>query len=212
MDVIARPPACDGQAADAISAHTPVQMEGTPRLLRISKSECPDIWTQSWSNIEDLVVLFERILYGHPLTGLLWERQFEEVLVDGNKVRNWECLFVHREQGSFFSVHVDDTKMAGEKQKLMKHVCLDEPTSFLCHIYLGALNVSSNRTQSLPMDTKCFESRISVGAAEKLPGWEKLQAVVLRHGRSCSKLRGKRLRIGKQKDKATVRSFKSFFG
>ena len=30
------------------------------------------------SNIEDPVVLLERNLYGHPLAGLLWERQFEE--------------------------------------------------------------------------------------------------------------------------------------
>ena len=27
--------------------------------------------------------------------------------------------------------------MTGEKQKLMKHVDLDEPTSFLDHVYLG---------------------------------------------------------------------------
>ena len=44
MDVIARLPHCDGQAADAISAYTQVKMEDSPRLLRIPKSECPDIW------------------------------------------------------------------------------------------------------------------------------------------------------------------------
>ena len=70
MDVIASLPGCEGQAADAISAGTPIKMDIAPRLLRNPKSECPDIWTQSWSNIEDPVVLFERNLYGHPLKGL----------------------------------------------------------------------------------------------------------------------------------------------
>ena len=43
MDVIARLPDCDGQAVDAVSACTQVKMEDAPRLLRIPKSECPDI-------------------------------------------------------------------------------------------------------------------------------------------------------------------------
>ena len=69
MDLIARLPDCDGQAADAVSVYTQV------RLLRIPKSECPDLWIrlprhgwpESWADIEDSVVLLERNLYGHPL-------------------------------------------------------------------------------------------------------------------------------------------------
>ena len=34
------------------------------------------------------------------------------------KVPNWECPFVHRKQRLFSSENVDDTKMAGRKQKL----------------------------------------------------------------------------------------------
>ena len=90
MDVIARLPDCDGQAADAVSAYTQVEMEDAPRLLRIPKSDCPDIWIRlprhkwpnSWSDIEDLVVPLEWHRYGHPLAGLLWERQFGEVLTE----------------------------------------------------------------------------------------------------------------------------------
>ena len=33
LDVIARLPGCDGQAADAVSANTLVKMEDAPRLL-----------------------------------------------------------------------------------------------------------------------------------------------------------------------------------
>ena len=88
-DIISRLPGCDGQAADAVSAYTQVKMEDALKLLKIPKSECPDIWIRlprhkwpkSWSSVEDPVVLLERNLYGHPLVGLLWERQFEKVLL-----------------------------------------------------------------------------------------------------------------------------------
>ena len=70
MGVIARLPACDGQAADAVSAYTQLKLEDAPRQLNISKSVCPDVrirlprhkWPNSWSNIEDLVVPLERHL------------------------------------------------------------------------------------------------------------------------------------------------------
>ena len=71
--------------------------------------------------MEDPVVLLERNLYGHPLAGLVWERQFEKILLQhtvGRRFPNWECLFVHREQGLFLSVYVDDIKLAGKKQNI----------------------------------------------------------------------------------------------
>ena len=59
------------------------------QIIENSKTECPDIWIRlprhrwpkSWSSIEDTVVLLERNLYGHPLAGLLRERQFEKLLL-----------------------------------------------------------------------------------------------------------------------------------
>ena len=44
MDIITGLPGCDGQAADAVSAKTQVKMEDAHKLLKIPKSECPDIW------------------------------------------------------------------------------------------------------------------------------------------------------------------------
>ena len=72
MDVIARLPGCAGQAADVVSAYTQVKMEDAHKLLKIPKSECPDIWIRlprhkspkSWSSMEDPVVPLERNLYG----------------------------------------------------------------------------------------------------------------------------------------------------
>ena len=69
--------------------------------------------------MEDPVVLLERNLCGHLLAGLLWERQFEKILLKygWEKVSNWECLFADRKKGLFLSVYVDDIKLAGKKQE-----------------------------------------------------------------------------------------------
>ena len=88
VDVVAWLPGCSGQAADAVSACTQVKMEDAPELLKIPKLECPDNWIclprhkwpNSWSRMEDPVVLLERNLHGHPLAGLLWEMQYEKIL------------------------------------------------------------------------------------------------------------------------------------
>ena len=179
MDIISRLPGCDGQAADAISAYTQVKLEDAPKLLKISKSECPNIWIRlprhklpkSWSSMEDAVVHLERNLYGHPLPGLLWERQFEKILLKHGreKIPNSECLFVHREKGLFSSVYVDDIKLAGKKQNidpmwkvLNKEVDLGEPTSFRDHVYLGCTQRQCAISKDIVDNYRTmFESRIS---------------------------------------------------
>ena len=62
--------------------------------------------------MEDPVVPLQRNLYGNPLAGPLWKRQFEKVLLKygWEKVPNWERLFVNREKGLSLSVYVDDIK------------------------------------------------------------------------------------------------------
>ena len=112
----------------AVSAYIQAQVEDALSLLKLSKSECPDIWIRlprhkwpkSWSSVKDRVVPLERNLCGHPLAGLLWERQFEKVLLEHGweEVPNWECLFVHLERDLFLSVCVDDTKLAGKTNDL----------------------------------------------------------------------------------------------
>ena len=114
---------------------------------------------KSWANIEDSVVLLERNLYGHPLAGLLWKRQFE-----GLKIPNSECMFVHSKQ-LFLSGNVDDIKMAPMWKNLMKNVDIDEATSFLDHVYLGC-------TQS---ECKPNETIIEQFTKMFLPGWQKFQ-------------------------------------
>ena len=197
MDIISRLPGCDGQAADAVSAYTQVKMEEAHKLLKIPKSECPDIWIRlprhkwpkSWSSMEDPVVFLERNLYGHPLAGLLWERQFEKVLLKHGweKIPNWECLFVHREKGLFLSVYVDDIKLAGKKHNidpmwkvLNKKVDLGEPTSFFDHVYLGCTQRQCEVSKDIVDNYRTmFESRISAGMQRN---YHSLKIFVFLHG------------------------------
>ena len=186
MDIISRLSGCDGQAADAVSAYTQVKMEDAHKLLKIPKSECPDIWIRlprhkwpkSWSSMEDPVVLLERNLYGHLLAELLWERQFEKILLKHGweKIPHWECLFVHREKGLFLSMYVDDIKLAGKKTKYSSDVESTQQRSrfgrinIFDHVNLGCTQrqceISKNTVDNY---RTMFESRISAGGVEKLP-------------------------------------------
>ena len=87
--VIAILPDCDGQAADAVSAYTQVKLEGRSQIAQNSQvimSRCLDMSSTTQmakikgNSVEGLVVLLERNLYGHPLVGLSWERQFKVAL------------------------------------------------------------------------------------------------------------------------------------
>ena len=62
MDIISRLPACAGQAADAVSAYTQVTMEDAPKLLKIPKSECPDILDSSTTTQMAKIM----VQYGRP--------------------------------------------------------------------------------------------------------------------------------------------------
>ena len=133
--------------------------------------------------MEDPVVPLERNLYGHPLAGLLWERQCGKILLKygWEKVSNWECLFVHREKGLYLSVH--DIKLAGKKQNinpmwkvLNKEIDMGETTSFLDRVYLGCTQRQFEISKDIVDNYRTmFESRISAGKAERLPCSENIR-------------------------------------
>ena len=123
----------------------------------------------------------------------------------------------------FFSVYVYDIKMAGKKpnlalvwKKLMEDVDFEEPTSFLDHVYLGCTQrrCKPNEKINRPYN-KMFESRFFCCSNREITRTEQISrkhfSVVLRRGRTCSKMRGTVLRIGKQ-DGPTIQSFSSLFG
>ena len=62
-------------------------------------------------------------------------------------------------------------------KKWMKNADLVEPTSFLDHVYLGCTQRDCNPNENIFIEYReTFESRISAGATEKLPGWEEPHA------------------------------------
>ena len=116
MDVIARLPGCAGKAADAVSFHIQVKKK-TFQCWKNAKVRVSRYWIRvprhkrpkSWSDIEDLVVPLEQTLNGQPLACMLWERQFETVLLGlgwEKKVPNWEWFFCYRKQGLFLSAKI----------------------------------------------------------------------------------------------------------
>ena len=163
---------------------------------------------------------------GSPTCGTLMEETVRGRSLGtgkGEMYRTGMSFFVHRTQGLFLSVYVDDIKMAGREQNLgptwknlMKLVDLGEPTSFLGHVYLGRTQreCKPNET-SIDEYRKIFESRSSAGATEKLPGWEKPSRtncrVALRH-RSCEKSALKDLANWRKEDRAIVQSLNSWLG
>ena len=149
-------------------------------------------------------------------------RQFEKILLKHGweKIPNWECLFVHREQGLFLSVYVDDIKLAGKKHNidpmwkvLNKEVDLGEPTSFLDHVHLGCTRRQCEISKDIvDSDRTMFESRSSAGATEKIPCSESSNLfVALRYGGSSREMCGTILGVGEQNDSTTLQSINSLY-
>ena len=94
--------------------------------------------------MEDPVVPLERNLYGHPLAGLLWDRQFEKIFLK----YGWDPMW----------------------KLLNKEIDLGEPTSFLDHVYLGCTQRQCEISKDIVDNYRTMpESRISAGGVEKLP-------------------------------------------
>ena len=197
---------------------------------KFPNSECPDIrirlprhkWPQSWSSVEDPVVPPERNLYSHPLAGLLWERQFEKILLQHGweKVSNWrEWLFVHRAKGLLFSVNVDDIKLAGKKQNmdpmwkvLQKEVDLGEPTSFLDH---GIPGMYSKKMRNKQRYGGQLQNHVRIANFRgrnwktSIPSKSSHFFMVLWYGGSCKEMCGAILWVSKQDDSTTLQSIYS---
>ena len=92
-------------------------------------------------------------------------------------------MFVHRNQGLFLSVLVDDIKMAVKKKiltpmwkKMMKNEVFDEPTSFLDHVW-DAPSVNANRMkQSLNNFRRCLSHVLLLEQQKNYRGGRKTHA------------------------------------
>ena len=118
---------CRASSQRSISSH-PSQNGGRSKIIEASKVEMSrylvtsattrmaDILGQHWRSCDTSRTKFvwtpiSRIVVGKTV----WRNS---IGIWMGKVQNWECLFVHRKQGLFLLVHVDDTQIAGRKQNL----------------------------------------------------------------------------------------------
>ena len=61
-------------------------------------------------------------LYGHPLSGVFWERHCREALLSlgFTTVSGWECLYVHKDLKLVLAVYVDGFKLSGLANNIQK--------------------------------------------------------------------------------------------
>ena len=145
LDAISLLPGNDGEQSDAPQAYTQCKLGAETQghaetCVTLPEHARPD----DWKKFRDPVCPLRLSLYGHPLSGVFWERHCHARLKEAGfvQVQGWECLFVHYELRMVLSVYVDDFKMAGPKENLAKAwdlirshgIKLDEPTKFTSQV------------------------------------------------------------------------------
>ena len=134
------------------------------------------------------MVPLERHLYGHPLLDCFLgdsSKRFHLKMV-GRKQKPGNADIVLMHMGLFLYVNVDDINIGREEaqsgpmwKRVMKPVDVDKRTLFEDQVYSECTQRECKPNKSLFDDyRKLFESRISVGAAEKLPDAGKVNANV----------------------------------
>ena len=203
MDIISMLSGCDGRAADAVLAYTQVKMEDAHKLLKIPKSECPDIWIRlprhkwpkSWSSMEDPVVPLERNLYGHPLAGLMGkailEHPIETWLGENSKLGMslcslWDRILLIRVCGCH-SIGWKETKPWSDVEATQQRFLFGRTNIFLgsCVLGLHSMTIRNKQRHRGPLQNHVRISNFS-GEIGKItiPSKSSYFFMVLRHGRS----------------------------
>ena len=160
-----------------------------------------------------------------PICRPFVRRQFEEVLLDlgWEKVPNSECLIVQRKHWLFLSRTWIILKWL-EKNRIWilfgrnwwNLLILTSQLHFLITYIWDVLNVNGNRMKSYWGIYKnvwityfCWSTWKNYQVGETL---RKDGRMVVRHGRTCSKMRWEMLRTGEQKDRAVIQSLKALIG
>ena len=229
MDIISRLPGCEGQAADTVSAYTQVKMEDAHKLLKIPKSECPDIWIRlprhkwpkSWSSMEDPVVPLERNFvwssFGRTFMGkAIWENPIKTWL---GKIPSWECLFVHREKRIILICVCGWHKIGWKETKSWSTVERTQQRSRFgrTNIFPGSCILGMHSTSMRNKQRYCGQLQNHVRIAN-FCGWIREITIsskysyfimVLWYGWSCKEMCGTILWVGQQVDRTTLQSIYS---
>ena len=210
-NVIARLPDCDGHAADAVSAYTQVEMEDASRLLRIPKSECPDIWIdQHWRSSGSSRSTFVRAPTCWSLVGKTVRRTWME------KKYRMETVFLFIENKDCSCRYTWMTSKWWKEAEYKSYVEEIDETgrSWRTNIIswpraFGKWNHFWEAQKKVPITNFCWSNWQStrVGKTSRKDG-----CVVLRYGRRCAKMRWRVLRTGEQNDRTVIQSQKSLHG
>ena len=187
-------------------------MEDAPSLLKIPKSECPDIWIRlpqkktngpnhgpAWKTQSFFLNEICRVILWQDL----WESQFEKVQLEHGwaKVPNWECLFVHREKTILVCVcgrhktgwketkswpNVESTH---ERRWFGRTNILPWPRLFGLHStrVRNKLRYCRQLQIYVRIQDLCWSKRKATFLWES---WRKHFLMVLWYGRSCKEMRG----------------------
>ena len=184
MDVKARLSGCAAQAAEAVSAYTRVKMEGCKKYSKIGVSRHLD--TSSTTQVVKIMVKHRRpsgsswtksvrspacwLLVGENLTRFSWNLDWKR-----HRIGNVSC--VHRKQ-KIVLIGTRGWHQRGWTEAeypcgriWWKKVDLDEPSSFLDHVYLGCIQRECKPNESIFGEyKKMSESRIAA-----LSNWKNCQ-------------------------------------
>ena len=228
MDIISRLPGCDGQAADAVSAYTQVKMEDAHKLLKIPKSESPDIWIRlprhkcpkSWSSMEDPVVPPERNLYGHPLRTIMgkaiWENPFGTWLGENSQLgmslcSSWKRIILICACG-WRKIGWKETESWSDVESTQQRSRFGRTNIFpwSCILWLHSKKMRNKQRYCGQVQNHVRIANFRGWIREiTIPSKSSYFFMVLWHGSSCNEVCGTILWVDEQDDSATLQSIYS---
>ena len=145
LDFVSQLPGNAGQQADANQAYTQAAFVGTETWITLPV----DAWLDSWKGMRRPAVRLRKALYGHPDSGSFWEQHCHKHVTEAGfellDPVSWPSVYYHANLDLYLSIYVDDFKMAGNRDNLIKgwdllkkNIDLDTPEAF--GRYLGCLH------------------------------------------------------------------------
>ena len=158
LDAYGCQPRHSKEQADARQAYTQAVFTGIPTWLRLPRNRWPKDWQRLY---KDPLVPMLLALYGHPDSGGIWEKHFEDKIATKGWVsvlkEVWKSMFFHPEYNLLLVVYVDDLKMAGPTENMKKGwqsissvIDIDEPEPY--GRYFGCEHEELNNVKLKPSD------------------------------------------------------------
>ena len=123
LDAYGCQPRHSKEQADARQAYYASSVHRYPYLAAFAFPR--NRWPKDWQRLyKDPLVPMLLALYGHPDSGGIWEKHFEDKIATKGWVsvlkEVWKSMFFHPEYNLLLEVYVDDLKMAGPTENMKK--------------------------------------------------------------------------------------------